>query len=96
MQTESAMPDAPAAPNEEVLKRLRRIEGQVRGVARMVEDGRDCREVLQQLTAIRSATNQVSRLMARSYACQCLSDSKTSDDPAALMDDLLNVLSQAA
>ena len=59
------MPDAPAASQEEVLKRLRRIEGQVRGVARMVEDGRDCREVLQQLSAIRSAANQVSRLLAR-------------------------------
>ncbi len=90
------MPDEPVAPNDEVLKRLRRIEGQVRGVARMVEDGRDCREVLQQLTAIRSATNQVSRLLARSYACQCLTDSAESDDPEALMDDLLNVLSQAA
>lgn len=90
------MPDAPTPNNEEVLKRLRRIEGQVRGVARMVEDGRDCREVLQQLTAIRSAANQVSRLLARSYACQCLSDSQESADPEALMDDLLNVLSQAA
>lgn len=90
------MPDAPAPNNDEVMKRLHRIEGQVRGVARMVEDGRDCREVLQQLTAIRSAANQVSRLLARSYACQCLSDSLDSDDPEALMDDLLNVLSQAA
>ena len=90
------MPEAPAANNEEVLKRLRRIEGQVRGVARMVEDGRDCREVLQQLTAIRSAANQVSRLLARSYACQCLSDSQESEDHAALMDELLDVLSQAA
>ena len=90
------MPDAPTEPNEEVLKRLRRIEGQVRGVARMVEDGRDCREVLQQLTAIRSATNQVSRLLARTYACQCLSDSQERDDPEALMDEVLNVLSQAA
>jgi DNA-binding FrmR family transcriptional regulator len=89
------MPETPAT-KDDLTKRLRRIEGQVRGVARMVEEDRDCREVLQQLAAIRSATNQVSRLLARSYACQCLSDSQDADDPQALVDDLLNVLSKAS
>ena len=36
-------------------RRLRRIEGQVRGVQKMVDDDRDCHEVIQQLSAIRSA-----------------------------------------
>ena len=89
------MPE-PADPKEDLLKRLRRIEGQVRGVARMVEDDRDCREVLQQLSAIRAAANQVSLLMARTYACQCLTDSQDSNDPQALVDDLIQVLSRAA
>ncbi len=79
-----------------MLKRLRRIEGQVRGVARMVEEDRDCREVLQQLSAIRAAANQVSLLMARTYACQCLTDTQESSDPEALVDDLIQVLSRAA
>ena len=50
------MPDDPNPSKEDILKRLRRIEGQVRGVARMVEEDRDCREVIQQLAAIRAAS----------------------------------------
>ena len=88
------MPEAQNT-KEDLLKRLRRIEGQVRGVARMVEEDRDCREVLQQLSAIRSAANQVSLLMARTYACQCLNDTHDGDSPEALVDDLIQVISRA-
>ena len=45
---------------EDLMKRLRRVEGQVRGVEKMLDENRDCREVLQQLTAIKSAVQQVS------------------------------------
>lgn len=44
---------------EELLARLKRIEGQVRGVARMIQDQRDCGEVLIQLAAIKAAVGQV-------------------------------------
>jgi DNA-binding FrmR family transcriptional regulator len=47
------------------------------------------------LAAIRSAANQVSLLMARTYACQCLTDTQDGDDPGALVDDLIQVLSRA-
>ena len=63
--------------------RLKRIEGQVRGVQRMVEEGRDCRAFLNQLTAVRAAAYQVSVLLVRDYATQCLretDDSKSIDD----------------
>ena len=40
--------------------RLKRIEGQVRGVQKMVEEERDCSDILQQMTAIRSAMHQAS------------------------------------
>jgi DNA-binding FrmR family transcriptional regulator len=89
------MPE-PSTSKADLIKRLRRIEGQVRGVARMIEDDRDCREVLQQLAAIRAAVNQSSLLMARTYACQCLADPQEGDDPAALVDDLIQVISRAA
>jgi DNA-binding FrmR family transcriptional regulator len=84
-----------AGSKDDLTKRLRRIEGQVRGVAGMVEADRDCREVLQQLAAIRSAVNQVSLLVARSYACQCLADTPDAVDHQALVDDLINVLGKA-
>jgi DNA-binding FrmR family transcriptional regulator len=80
---------------DETLRRLRRIEGQVRGVARMVEDDRECREILQQLTAIRAATNQVAQRVARTYANQCLCEASDDDSREALVDDLVKIFSQA-
>jgi len=57
---------------EKLLARLRRIEGQVRGVQNMISDGRDCREILQQLTAIRSAVQSASLSVVQTYATECL------------------------
>jgi DNA-binding FrmR family transcriptional regulator len=78
---------------EDVKKRLSRIEGQVRGVSKMLDEGRECREIIQQLTAIRSAVHQASVALARSYAGQCLADPSKSQD--ALIEDLISVLTKA-
>jgi DNA-binding FrmR family transcriptional regulator len=51
--------------NDDVIKRLRRLEGQVRGVQRMVEEGKDCREIVMQLSACKAALDRVGyRLVA--------------------------------
>jgi CsoR family transcriptional regulator, copper-sensing transcriptional repressor len=57
---------------EQLLRRLRRIEGQVRGVQSMVEEERDCREILQQFTAIRAALQSASMAFVEEYASRCL------------------------
>ena len=77
----------------ELSHRLRRIEGQVRGVQRMVDEDRDCPEILQQMTAIRSATHQASLLLARAYAARCL-DERTTGDRADALDTLIATLSK--
>jgi DNA-binding FrmR family transcriptional regulator len=75
--------------------RLRRIEGQARGVQRMIEEGRDCKAILQQLSAIRSAANQASLVLARSYATECLN--RSGKQPVSeLVDELVGVLAKAA
>jgi DNA-binding FrmR family transcriptional regulator len=79
---------------EELKKRLHRIEGQVRGVAKMIDDDRDCREVVQQLTAIRSAVQQVSLLVVRAYAADCLLTTPSGKDPVDNLDGLIDVLSK--
>jgi DNA-binding FrmR family transcriptional regulator len=64
----------PEAVSDEVLKRLRRAEGQLRGVQRLIEDGADCRAVVTQLTAAQSALHKAGlRLMAAGMR-HCLSD----------------------
>jgi DNA-binding FrmR family transcriptional regulator len=54
--------------------RLKRIEGQVRGVQTMLTEERDCQEIMQQLTAIHSAVQSTSRIFLQDYATTCLSD----------------------
>jgi DNA-binding FrmR family transcriptional regulator len=77
-----------AEASADLTDRLKRIEGQVRGVQHMVEEGRDCRAILNQLTAIRSAAYQVSLLLVRDYATQCLRDSEDSKTIDELVDTL--------
>jgi DNA-binding FrmR family transcriptional regulator len=57
---------------EKLIQRLRRIEGQVRGVQTMMSEERDCQEIMQQLTAIHSAVQSTSRIFLQDYATACL------------------------
>ena len=57
-----------------LIKRLRRIEGQLRGVQNMLDEERDCREIMQQLSAISSAVKSTSRTFFEDYAALCLAD----------------------
>jgi CsoR family transcriptional regulator, copper-sensing transcriptional repressor len=70
---------------ENLIHRLSRIEGQVRGVQTMLDDERDCREIMQQLTAIHSAIQSTSRIFLQDYATACLfemdKDSHNSSEP---------------
>lgn len=74
--------------------RLKRIEGQVRGVQRMVEEERECTEILQQMTAIRSAMHQASLVLTRAYAARCLAE-PTRGDMDGVLDQLMLVLRKA-
>jgi CsoR family transcriptional regulator, copper-sensing transcriptional repressor len=57
-----------------LIQRLKRIEGQVRGIEGMLTDERDCREIMQQLTAVHSAVQSVSRLFLQEYASLCMAE----------------------
>ena len=57
----------------DIEKRLQRLEGQVRGVSRMLTENRDCPDVLTQLSAIRGAAYQISLLLVENYAMECIS-----------------------
>jgi DNA-binding FrmR family transcriptional regulator len=57
-----------------VLNRLRRIEGQVRGVASMIEDERYCIDVLTQIRAIRAALVRVETVMLKDHLGHCIED----------------------
>jgi DNA-binding FrmR family transcriptional regulator len=73
--------------------RLRRIEGQVRGVQRMIEDGRECTDILQQMAAIRAAMHQASLVLARAYIDRRLREPAPVDIDVTL-DKLMATLGQ--
>lgn len=62
------------------LQRLARLEGQVRGVIRMIEDDRYCVDILNQTLAIRSALAQVEILILQDHADDCVEDAIASSD----------------
>lgn len=80
---------------ENLIKRLKRVEGQVRGVAEMLQDERDCREIMQQLTAAHSALQSTSRLFFRDYAAACITNAQGADNETGqvkIIEDMLALL----
>jgi DNA-binding FrmR family transcriptional regulator len=68
------------AEKPKLLNRLNRIEGQVRGVARMVEDGRYCIDILTQLQAVRAALGKVETELLREHLGHCIEGAIVSGD----------------
>ncbi|NLT73530.1 MAG: metal-sensitive transcriptional regulator [Chloroflexi bacterium] len=83
-----------AEARQDLLARLRRIEGQARGIQRMIEEERDCREVLNQLASVRVATQNVSRELVRGYLQGCLNRPDCVSDDMAL-NDLVDFIMRA-
>jgi DNA-binding FrmR family transcriptional regulator len=63
-----------------LLNRLSRIEGQVRGVARMVEEDRYCIDVLTQIAAVRAALSRVESEMLKTHLTHCIEGAIVSGD----------------
>ena len=74
-----------------ILDRLSRIEGQVRGVAGMVEKQRPCMEVLQQLASVQAALRGVTKTVLRNYLERCATDAIRSGD-SAVYDELMEAI----
>ena len=74
-----------------VLDRLNRVEGQVSGVGRMVEQQRPCLEVLQQLSSVQAALRGVTKTVLRNYLERCATDAIRSGD-ASVYDDLMEAI----
>ena len=64
------------------LNRLSRIEGQVRGIAKMIEEGRYCVDILHQLSAVKSAVAKVESAVLKDHAACCVSEAIASGDEA--------------
>lgn len=68
--------------NASTLKRLNRIEGQVRGLARMVEDDRYCIDIVTQITAVRAALRRAEEEILRDHVAHCVEHAIASGNKA--------------
>ena len=81
------------ASKDQLLKRLRRIEGQVRGVQGMVEDDRYCIDVLTQISAVQAALDKVALGLLDGHARHCVLEGHGgSADPAERVDELMGAV----
>ncbi|MGQ9629064.1 MAG: metal-sensitive transcriptional regulator [bacterium] len=82
--------------NEAALRRLKSIEGQIRGIQRMVEEEKYCVDILTQISAARSALNKVGMMILRRHIEHCVSDAIRSDGMRSheIIDELMGVLSK--
>jgi DNA-binding FrmR family transcriptional regulator len=60
------------AERTDIVDRLKRIEGQAKGIQRMVDEGRDCLDVMNQLSAVKAAVNSLSGELLEAFALRCL------------------------
>ena len=75
-----------------LVKRLRRIEGQVRGIQKMLEEERDCKEIMQQLAAVSSAVKSTSRSFFQDYALLCLAEGEGKTSDQELLAEMVSLL----
>ncbi len=83
----------PADKRDEALTRLARASGQVAGISRMIDDGRHCTEVLQQIAAVQKALDAVGNIVLRNYLERCVTTAIEGGDPL-IYDELMKVFAR--
>ena len=77
---------------KDILRRLNKIEGQIKGIQKMVESEKQCGEVLTQISAVRAATTKVGMIMLEKYSKDCMLNSINSEDKEIAIENLLDTV----
>lgn len=77
---------------EDLLKRLRRIEGQVRGIHRMIEEDEYCIDILHQIAAARAALGKVGMVLLESHTRGCVADAIKEERGDEAIEELVDIL----
>ncbi|MBV1757584.1 MAG: metal-sensitive transcriptional regulator [Dethiosulfatibacter sp.] len=75
-----------------LLNRMKRIEGQVKGIEKMIEKGEYCGDILIQISAVRSALNKVGGVIIENYAKNCIIEKMNNIDSEDALDELLEII----
>ncbi len=91
-RSSAGQPRPYARDRAQLLRRLARMEGQVRGISRMIERDESCLDVMQQTAALRAAVDSVTMLVMEDHVHGCLARAATSGDGEAEADEVMDVL----
>ena len=97
-KAETAAPSAPhfrhsyAKDRAQLLRRTSRVEGQVRGIARMIERDEYCIDILQQTAALRAAVDAISLLVMEDHVAGCLRHAIETGDANAYTEEVMDVV----
>ncbi len=79
---------------EAINKRLKRIEGQVRGIQKMVDENKPCEDILIQIGAVKSALHKTGHIILEGHMHHCVLDGITSGKEEETIDNLISALNQ--
>lgn len=78
---------------ESLRRRMKRIEGQARGILKMIDDGRYCIDIVQQLTSLTAAANEVSMMILKDHIEGCVSQAiRNQQDADRYVDELMDTI----
>ena len=88
--------DLPEETISDLTKRLHRVEGQVRGIAQMLEDGRECRDIVTQLSAANRALEQAGFMLVAAGLTWCVEDPERSAAEGYALEDVQKMFTKLA
>lgn len=78
--------------DDNIINRLRRVEGQVKGIQKMVNEQKYCGDILIQVAAARAALNKVGGIILENYMKECLKNNCESDNKEEMLDKLIDTM----
>jgi DNA-binding FrmR family transcriptional regulator len=86
------MADSRAESKEDILKRLRRIEGQIKGIQKMIEEEKGCTEILTQVSAVRAAINKTGSIILEKHSMTCIENAAAGEDGKQALTELARTI----
>ncbi len=86
-------PKKKSGPGNDIMIRLKRIEGQVKGLQRMLDEEKCCSDILVQVAAVKAAINKVGIMIFEEHSRTCLKDALVTENDKAL-DDLIDMMNR--
>jgi len=76
----------------ELLVRLSKIEGQIRGISKMIKDDKYCIDIIDQITATRRALDKVAMIILKKHINSCVTNAIKADKSDDIIEELINVI----